>query len=110
MKITVKTKNEIKVLEFKGKLDSQAFTDARDQLFELIAKGEMKIVVNFEKLEYISSDGLRVLLIAAKQLIPGGGEIRICGLNDVVKEIFNIAGFVTIFKIFGNESEALDGF
>ncbi len=110
MQISVRTENEVKVLEFNGKLDTQGFPDAEEQLSELIEKGEMKILVNFEKLDYISSAGLRVLLIAAKQLIPGGGEIRICCLNDVVKEIFNISGFVTIFKVFGNESEALDGF
>ena len=110
MEISVKTVDEIKVLEFKGKLDSQTFPDAQDQLSELIDKGEMKILVNLEKLDYISSAGLRVLLIAAKQLKLYGGEIRICSLNDVVTEVFNISGFVTIFKVFGSESEALDGF
>lgn len=41
MQISVKTENEVKVLEFKGKLDTQGFPDAQDQLSELIEKGEM---------------------------------------------------------------------
>ncbi len=110
MQISVKTADEVKVLEFKGNLDTQTSSDAQEQLTELIAKGEKKILVHFGKLEYISSAGLRVLLTAAKQLKPGGGEIRICSLNEVVKEVFDISGFITIFKVFGSESEALDDF
>lgn len=110
MQISIKTTDEIKVLEFDGKLDTHTFSHAQDHLSELIEKGERKILVNLEKLDYISSAGLRVLLIAAKQLKPDGGEIRICSLNDVVKEVFDISGFVTIFKVFVSESEALDGF
>ncbi len=110
MQISVKTADEVKVLEFKGRLDHQTSPDAQEQLTKLIEKGERKILVNFGKLDYISSAGLRVLLAAAKQLIPGGGEIRICSLNDVVMEVFKISGFVTIFRVFGSESEALDGF
>ncbi len=66
--------------------------------------------MNFEKLHYISSAGLRVLLAAAKQLKTADGELRICDLNEVVKEVFDISGFSTIFKIFENETEALDSF
>lgn len=110
MQISVKTENEVQVLEFNGKLGTHTFPDAQDQLSRLIENGELKILVNFEKLDYISSAGLRVLLIAAKQLNAVGGEMRICSLNGIVKEVFEISGFVSIFKVFGSESEALDGF
>ncbi len=66
--------------------------------------------MNFEKLHYISSVGLRILLAAAKQLKTADGELRICDLNEVVKEVFDISGFTLIFKIFGTESEALKEF
>ncbi len=77
---------------------------------QLIEAGENRFLVNFEKLDYISSAGLRVLLTAAKQLKGTDGELRICSLNEVVREVFDISGFTTIFKVFGSESEALDGF
>jgi anti-sigma B factor antagonist len=76
----------------------------------LIEAGENRFLVNFEKLDYISSSGLRVLLAAAKQLKGTDGELRICSLNEVVREVFDISGFTTIFKVFGSESEALVGF
>jgi len=110
MQISVKTANEVKVLAFEGSLDTQTSSDALTQLTELIDGGDKKILVNFEKLQYISSAGLRILLAAAKQLKTADGELRICDLNEVVKEVFDISGFSTIFKIFENETEALDSF
>ncbi len=110
MQISVKTANEVKVLAFEGKLDTQTSPDAQQQLNRLIEEGENRFLVNFEKLDYISSAGLRVLLAAAKQLKGIDGELRICSLNEVVREVFDISGFTTIFKVFGSESEALDGF
>ncbi len=110
MQISVKTANEVKVLAFEGSLDTQTSPDAQTQLTELIDGGDKKILVNFEKLHYISSAGLRILLAAAKQLKAADGELRICDLNEVVKEVFDISGFSTIFKIFESETDALDSF
>ena len=110
MQILIKTTNEVTVLAFEGRLDTQTSPDAQQQLTRLIEAGEKRFIVNFEKLDYISSAGLRVLLVAAKQLKGIDGELRICSLNEVVGEVFDISGFTTIFKIFGSEPEALDGF
>ncbi len=110
MQISVKTTNEVKVLVFEGRLDTQTSPDAQQQLTRLIEAGETKILVNFEKLDYISSAGLRVLLVVAKQLKTTDGELRICSLNEVVKEVFDISGFDMILPISASESEALEGF
>ncbi len=110
MQISVKTTNEVKVLVFEGRLDTQTSPDAQQQLTRLIEEGETKILVNFEKLDYISSAGLRVLLVVAKQLKTTDGELRICSLNEVVKEVFDISGFDMILPISASESDALEGF
>ena len=110
MQISVKTTNEVKILAFEGRLDTQTSPDAQRQLTRLIEEGETKILVNLEKLDYISSAGLRVLLVVAKQLKTTDGELRICSLNEVVKEVFDISGFDMILPISASESEALEGF
>ena len=110
MQISVKTTNEVKVLAFEGKLDTQTSPDAQQQLTRLIEEGETKILVNLEKVDYISSAGLRVLRVVAKQLKTTDGELRICSLNEVVKEVFDISGFDMILPISASESEALEGF
>ena len=110
MQISVKTTNEVKVLAFEGRLDTGTSPDAQQQLIRLIEEGETKILVNLEKVDYISSAGLRVLLVVAKQLKATDGELRICSLNEVVKEVFDISGFDMILPISASESEALEGF
>ena len=110
MQISVKTTNEVKVLAFEGRLDTQTSPDAQQQLTRLIEEGATKILVNLEKVDYISSAGLRVLLVVAKQLKTTDGELRICSLNEVVKEVFDISGFDLILPISASESAALEGF
>lgn len=110
MQITVKTVGDVKVLEFEGKLDTQTSPDAETQLTQLIDGGAEKVLVNFGKLDYISSAGLRILLSAVKQLDTADGELRICSLNEVVREVFDISGFTTILNVLGSEPEALEGF
>ena len=110
MQIFVKTTNDVTVLAFEGKLDALTSPDAEQQLTQLIEEGEKRFLVNFEKLDYINSAGLCVLLVAAKQLEGIDGELRFCSLNEIVREVFDISGFTTIFKVFGSEPEALDGF
>jgi anti-anti-sigma factor len=110
MQISVKTTNEVKVLAFEGRLDTQTSPDAQQQLIQLIEAGSTKILVNLEKLDYISSAGLRILLLVAKKLKANAGELRICSLNAVVKEVFDISGFDMILPVSASESEALEGF
>ncbi len=110
MEISVKTVNDVKVLAFEGRLDNQTSPDAEKQLLQLIEAGETKILVNLEKLAYTSTAGLQVLLVAAKRLKTADGDLRICSLNEAVKEVFEISGFSTIFTIFESEIAALEGF
>ena len=110
MQISVRSADDVMVLEFEGKWNHQTSPDAEKQLNLLIDQGKRKILINFKKLGYISSAGLRVLLAAAKQLNADGGEIRLCHLNAVVMEVFDISGFLTFHNVFASESEALEGF
>ena len=110
MGISVKTIKDVKVLGFEGSLDTQTSPTAEMQLTQMIEQGETKIVVNLEKLNYISSAGLRVLLAAAKKLRTTGGELRICSLSELVAEVLDISGFDMILPISATETDALEGF
>ena len=110
MEILVKTVKGVKVLAFQGNLDTQTSPDSERQLNQLIEDGETKFLVNLEKLDYISSAGLRVLLATAKKLKAIGGELRVCSLNEIVAEVFDISGFDLILTVLPNESEALEDF
>lgn len=110
MEIAVSDAGEVKVVRIEGKLDTQTSPNVQAQLTQLIDQGATKIVVNFEKLVYISSAGLRILLAVAKQLKGISGELRICGLNELVQEVFDISGFTMILTVTKTEREALESF
>ncbi len=107
MKLATRNFKDIKIVDFKGELDSNTSPDAEKYLKEIIANGGKYILAHFGKLDYISSAGLRILLVTAKELNTIGGELRICELNETVEEIFSISGFVGIFNVFGSEQEAI---
>ncbi len=110
MEIQTRDTNDIKVVDLIGKLDTSTAPDVEKHLNKLTKEGVKKILVNLEKLDYISSAGLRVLLSTNKQLQSTSGLLRICNLNEVVKEIFDISGFSSIFNVFSTESEAFNDF
>jgi anti-anti-sigma factor len=55
----------------------------------------------------VSSTGLRVFILALKELQPKGGRVLISGLNQHVRSIFNIVGFLQLFEIYATREEAL---
>jgi anti-sigma B factor antagonist len=110
MNISSRREGGVTVVGVEGNLDTNTAPDAQQHLDGLQDDGVQKILVNFGDLDYISSAGLRVLLVTAKRLGASGGSLRICGLNETVSEVFEISGFGVILSVFGNEAEALEGF
>ena len=97
------------VVRLEGNLDTNTSTEAQDYVNSTIDAGAEKIVVSLEKVDFVSSAGLRILLATAKRLSASGGSLRICGLNETVAEVFAMSGFSTILDVFPSESEALSG-
>ena len=110
MEVIVKEVNEVSVMSFEGNLDTNTAPQAQDQIDQLIDGGSSKILINFESLNYISSAGLRVLLATAKKLKASSGDLKICGLNQTVQEVFDISGFSSILSVVATEEDALAGF
>lgn len=110
MEITVDEVGDIRVVRIAGNLDTQTSPVTEEQLTQLIQDGATKILLDFEKLNYISSSGLRVLLVAHKRLEGNSGQVRICNPNTMVREVFDTSGFSEIFSVYGSQAEALDGF
>lgn len=110
MEVSTRTQGEVSILAISGSLDSMTSPQAQQAVDALVAAGARKVAVDCTALDYISSAGLRVLLGLAKQLAAKGGALRTFGLNQSVREVFEISGFATIFRVFGSEQEALAGF
>ena len=115
MDITTRTLNGVTLVAFAGSLDSNTSPQAQQALDGILATGARKMAVDCTALDYISSAGLRVLLGTAKRL-SGAGEggagrgLRLFGLNETVREVFDISGFSTILAVYATEADALRAF
>ena len=110
MDIAEKKLDNVNVLSLSGRLDAYSATEVEKKLDSLIDSGQNRLVVNLEKLEYISSSGLRVFLAGLKKAKKQQGDIKLACMKPFIKEVFDIAGFSQLFNIFDTQEAAISGF
>ena len=97
------------VLALSGKLDATTAKPFEEKIIGVINSGTQRLVVDLSQLEYISSSGLGVFLLAAKRLQSTDGKIVLCCMKDHVRQVFDLAGFSSILAIYGSRDEAIQG-
>lgn len=107
MDIMEERRGKVVLLTVKGRLDSITSPALEEKLLALLSGNVRQFVLNFSALEYISSNGLRVLLMAVKKLRPVDGVLALCGLQDHIREVFDLAGFSPLFPIHDSQETAL---
>jgi anti-sigma B factor antagonist len=107
MDVTIRDEGDTKIVMLQGKLDTNSTPNAESEINSLLDGGVNKLLINFEQLSYISSAGLRLLLATAKRLQGSGGDLRVCSLNEMATEVFELSGFTAIINVFASEQEAL---
>ncbi|HSI40305.1 MAG TPA: STAS domain-containing protein [Xanthobacteraceae bacterium] len=90
-----------------SRLDSASSPAFEQELAARVAEGVTRVVLDFSQVAYISSAGLRVVLVTGKKLKAAGGTLALAGLKDNCLEVFEISGFVALFPLFGTVEEAL---
>ena len=97
---------DVVVLLPEGRLDAMASPGLETALASLEAQGVKQLVLNLRETSYISSSGLRVILIHARRLAQTGGGLKMCCLADKVARVIEIAGFDAVLSIFADEDSA----
>ncbi|MBU6199212.1 MAG: STAS domain-containing protein [Xanthomonadaceae bacterium] len=106
IQIAQEQQDGVRILALSGRLDTETAADVELALQDLLAAGERRYLVDLAGIGYVSSAGLRVLLALAKKLDGGKGELKLCGLNVSVRQVFDVAGFSRLFAIFPNRDAA----
>ena len=99
MEITHAKEGEISVITINGRLDAATAPVADKIIKTILGGGCMRMIFDFSKLDYRGSGGLKVILGAAKELKRKGGQIVLCSLPNLVREIFEISGFNSVVPI-----------
>lgn len=110
MQIDTRLVDDMTVIDMTGRLDTSTSGDASVEMVRIAESGVSKVVLNLDKMEYVSSAGLRVILTAAKILKSSNGEMKICNANGVVKEVLETSGFNHIIDIYDHENDAIEAF
>lgn len=100
MEIRIQESGRAWVVAVAGKLDALSVGDYEKAMSQLIGAGKMRFVVDFAKLDYISSAGLRVLLTTAKQLKPKDGAALYANVPGHVREVFAVTGLDSILELY----------
>ncbi|MGL1931061.1 MAG: STAS domain-containing protein [Desulfotalea sp.] len=94
------------VLSISGRLDVASAPDFDENFQKYLDSGEKNIIIDMSGIEYLSSAGLRSVLVSAKKIKAVKGEISFCALQGMVDEVFTISGFKAMFNIYETLEDA----
>lgn len=107
MQVVEQKDGNVVVLAVDGRLDATTSDALQEKISDLVGHGEKLFVIDGAKLSYISSSGLRVLLLTLKKLSVVSGLMAICSLNDHVRQVFEMTRLTLVFDILATRDEAI---
>ncbi len=107
MAIQAERDGDTLVAKAEGRIDGTNAREFQDDLDSVIEEGDRTVILNFEDLLYISSAGIRVVLMAAKTLQRREAKFALCSLSEPVREIFEVSGFDKIIPIHASQADAI---
>lgn len=110
MSIATEATPSAHIVTLQGQLNSANAASVEADILGLVDGGARQLVLNFSPLDYISSAGLRVVLVLAKRLKTEGGKLVLFGMQPHVREVFDISGFLAILNVQPGRAEALAQF
>ena len=106
MEMTNREAGGVTIVSFEGKLDTNTCPEAEAHIKDLLDRGIKKLLVDFKSLDFVSSAGLRVLMVASREIKGLSQSIGVCELSPIMQEIFEISRFSFVLDIFGTLDEA----
>jgi anti-anti-sigma factor len=99
MEIVQEVRSGVSVVAPAGRIDSTSSVELERAIGAAWEGGTRRLVVDFARVSYISSAGLRVMLMTAKRTAGGKGALALCAMNDAVRQVFDLAGFLPLFAV-----------
>ena len=100
----------VKIVDVNTDLGRYQADDLRETLDELVSQKAEKIIVNLSGVQHINSTAVGTLVSIVKQLRQKNGDLKVYGLGDNVKRVFDLIGASSILEIYDSESSAIAAF
>ncbi|WP_020160333.1 STAS domain-containing protein [Methylobacter marinus] len=107
MDLHTRVESHATVVTISGRLDAVTAPEYEKRIREMIDSGAVSFVVDFDQVDYISSAGLRALLLMTKLLNAKGGRVCLANVKGNVRSVFEMCGFCAVFRMENSVAEAL---
>ncbi len=107
MEIITTAQDGVTVIKISGSLDGNTVNEAQRQVMPLLSSQGLSLVLDLKDCGYVSSAGLRLLLMAAKQLSSQDGVLVLSGLSAEIVDVMEMTGFNNFFKTFETVAAAV---
>ena len=108
MELSIDKQNQTAIVAASGRLDAAGAPQLETRCKALILEGANRLLLDLAKVEYVSSAGLRSLLVLAKAVKSAGGALALCSLVPAVRDVMTISGFDNILPLAADRPAALD--
>ena len=106
MKLETSEENGIVTVRLEGSLDGKTAPEAREQLQRLLA-ANTKLILDLSNVDYLSSAGLRLLLVLYRELAARKGKLVLLGVSEDIRSVMSHTGFLSFFTLVGSAVEAV---
>jgi anti-sigma B factor antagonist len=107
MNLETSEENGIATVRLEGSLDGKTAPEVREQLRPLLAT-ESKLILDLTKVDYLSSAGLRLLLLLYRELSAKKGKLALLGVSEDIRTVMSHTGFLNFFTLAATEAEAVE--
>src|SRR5262249_19648695 len=108
MEIHKERVGETHVVTASGRLDGIYSTAFANQIGELVTGTNPKILIDFTDVDFVTSAGLRALLLLVKKAAASGGVFALCGVNEQIREVLDVSGLPAMFSIYADRAEGIE--
>ncbi|HWX27442.1 MAG TPA: STAS domain-containing protein [Steroidobacteraceae bacterium] len=106
MKLETSEENDILTVRLEGSLDGKTAPEAREQLQRFLAANS-KLILDLSNVDYLSSAGLRLLLVLYRELTARKGKLALLGVSEDIRTVMSHTGFLSFFTLVESAVEAV---
>ncbi len=107
LSLSTRTEGDRTIVEVGGEIDVYTAPRLREQLVDMVSEGKYHLIVDMEKVEFLDSTGLGVLVGGLKRVRAHDGSLSLVCTQERILKIFRITGLTKVFRIYDDVGEAL---
>jgi len=107
MNVQLRQEGDIDVIELEGSLDGKTAPEVREQIRPVLSRAG-KLILDLSRVGYLSSAGLRLLLLTYREVTARKGKVVLLGVSQDIKMVMSHTGFLTFFTLADSREQAME--